>query len=242
MDNIIKDISVIVQGPLDERTHEVLDAYKDFGEIIISTWEGEDDSKLNNSTVIKSKIQNHKYYNEGRIHDIAYTFLTGMKLAKLPYCLKTRTDELYPNLEKFIENFNNNKEKIHTTDNGFWKHYPFSFSNHLFLGSKRFLIKGCEHVLKVCTEQERKLTELKYSSEQMFGKYLFEGNNIPIDKNNWKEVYRKNVFITPCRDLPNHLHSGQSFSPYNVKRVRDYPNGRRDFHNPSSLYQNINEL
>jgi hypothetical protein len=42
------DISVIIQGPIDERTYEAIDSYSDqgFGEIIVSTWSNEDISLL----------------------------------------------------------------------------------------------------------------------------------------------------------------------------------------------------
>ena len=42
------NISVIIQGPIDDRTYESIDSYSDqgFGEIIVSTWEDEDLSLL----------------------------------------------------------------------------------------------------------------------------------------------------------------------------------------------------
>ena len=41
-----KDISVVIQGPVDERTYEAVDAYRGFGEVIVSTWDNEDISLL----------------------------------------------------------------------------------------------------------------------------------------------------------------------------------------------------
>ena len=37
-----KEITVVIQGPIDERTYEAVDAYQGFGEVIVSTWDNED--------------------------------------------------------------------------------------------------------------------------------------------------------------------------------------------------------
>jgi len=43
------DISIIITGPIDDRTFESIDSYYDqgFGEVIVSTWKDEDLSLLN---------------------------------------------------------------------------------------------------------------------------------------------------------------------------------------------------
>ena len=68
-----------------------------------------------------------------------------------------------------------------------------------------------------------------------------------LSEKNWKKIFRDNVFITACKLLPNHLHSGQTSNGKGFKRSSDpYPNGRLECnskkHNKKELYQSIEEI
>ena len=54
----------------------------------------------------------------------------------------------------------------------------------------------------------------------------------------WKQIFRDNVFITPCSELPGHLHSGCANlnNHFTHKRRTDYPYGRLDPHPLEELY------
>ena len=41
---------MVIQGPIDERTYEAVDAYQGFGEVIVSTWDDEDIGLLEKSS------------------------------------------------------------------------------------------------------------------------------------------------------------------------------------------------
>jgi len=135
--SIKNNISVVVQGPIDERTYEAIEAYQDFGEVIVSTWENEKIDLLSKAKGKYQLIQTRypedleRYNNHGYRYFIAKTTLEGSKLAKYDYVIKTRSDELYPNLYSFLSNFERYPHKTHTTDNGFWKHIPFCYSNQI---------------------------------------------------------------------------------------------------------------
>ena len=109
-----KDISVIIQGPLDNQTYEAIDSYTDqgFDEIIVSTWEDSNLTYLektkNDYKLIVSEynLDNHNYNNEGYRYFQSVTINEACKKATNKYCLKTRTDELYPNLDRMISNLN----------------------------------------------------------------------------------------------------------------------------------------
>ena len=66
------------------------------------------------------------------------------------------------------------------------------------------------------------------SSEQAVGFFLMKSLGHNLNEKNWKKLFSENVYITPCSDLPGHLHSGQSFTNFKFKRVPDYPNNRKD--------------
>lgn len=245
-----KDISVIIQGPIDNRTYESIDSYysQGFRDIIISTWENEDISLIKSKTSIPFSLVASKYpknmskiNNEGSRFYIAYTTLKGSLLAKNHFVLKTRSDEIYPDLSKFISNFNKHKNRIHTTNNGFWKRYPACFSNHIFLAKKEIIIECCEKIIKHCSYEYKENINI-FCSEQEFGFFLMEAIGFDLLKEDWKKVFRENVFITPCSDLPYHLHSGQSSTRYKFRRSSNYPYGRPDNHNINDLYNNIEEI
>ena len=57
-----KDVSVLITGPLDDRTYESIDSYSDqgFEEIIVSTWDNENIDLLN-KTNKKYKLVTYSY-------------------------------------------------------------------------------------------------------------------------------------------------------------------------------------
>jgi hypothetical protein len=251
-----KQVSVVIQGPLDDRTYEAIDCYQDFGEVIVSTWSsGEDysllyrkrkDSKFILATSEYPKDMS-KVINTGAIFYIAQTLMRGSFAASLPYVMKVRTDELYPNLDNLIKNLIQYPDRLHTTDNGFWKRHSFCLSGHIFIDSTQNTTQATRLILDYCFSRNFNNLPQSLVCEQILGLFfmLVRNNNFELDK--WKEVFRKNVFITPCVELPGHLHSGQSSAGRGFKRSEEpYPCGRKEMpngcHNPKELYQHIEEI
>lgn len=248
-----KDISVLITGPIDERTYESIDSYSNqgFEEIIISTWDNENLDLLNKTNkkyklAISSYPNNlSKINNQGCRFYQSFTTWKGCTLATKPFVLRTRSDELYPNLNKFIKNWEENKNRVHTTDNGFWKMHPACFSTHIFGGPAEVIKEGCK--LMVLNSEGKFLEKININySEQCFGIFFMYAMGLNIFKADWKDIFYKNVFITPCSELPGHLHSGQSFTDFKFVRVPDYPNNRPDSkvisHGDSSMYTDYKEF
>ena len=242
-----KDISILITGPLDDRTYESIDSYSDqgFEEIIVSTWDNENIDLLN-KTNKKYKLVTYSYpehlkkiNNQGCRFYQSFTTWKGCTLATKPFVLRTRSDELYPDLNKFIKNWEENKERVHTTDNGFWKMHPCSFSTHVFGGPTQVVKEGCKMMVLNCENKFYENLKINYS-EQCFAIFFMLAMGKNLSDKNWKQVFYENVFITPCSDLPDHLHSGQSFTNYKFTRVKDYPNNRPDSqvikHQKESMY------
>tara|TARA_B100001778_G_C18591982_1_gene632707 strand:- start:1659 stop:2384 length:726 start_codon:yes stop_codon:yes gene_type:complete len=236
-----KDISVVIQGPIDDRTYEAIDCYQGFAEVIVSNWAGEDISLLDKAagsfTLVQSTYQNDTDTSFNVF--LAQTTMAGCLEAKTEYVLKTRSDELYPNLDKLIENLNLHPKRSHTTDNGFWRHIPHCYSNHLFIDKRDNVVKAMEYRLS---------SKKKFKcSESEFGYFLMKARGFDLSEKNWKKIFRDNVFITACELLPNHLHSGQTFHGRGFKRSSDpYPKGRMErkdnTHNFKQLYQHVDQI
>lgn len=251
-----ENISVVIQGPIDERTYEAIDCYQDFGEVIVSTWSTGEDYTLLDKTSKQSKFKlvTSNYPNNmgdiinyGSIYYICQTLLQGCLAASKSYILKTRSDELYPNLDIFIDHVKKFPDRLHTTDNGFWKIHPFCLSGHLFLDTKQNMINALNLIIDYC--HKNKFTNLKIKiCEQILG-YFFMLVREPeyFNESNWKEIFRKYIYITRCKDLPGHLHSGQSSENRGFKRSTEpYPCGRVEMpngcHDVNELYQHISEI
>lgn len=244
------NISVIIQGPIDERTYEAIDSYSDqgFGEIIVSTWSNEDISlleKTDKDFILKLCFfpENlNEINNQGCRFFQAFTTLEGCKSASKDFVLKTRSDELYPDLSKFIENWSEHPKRIHTTNNSFWKKHKVCFSTHMFAGPKNVIEEGCRLMALHADGRIFKNIEIEYP-EQCFGVFFMLALGKNVFKENWKKVFYEKIFITPCSDLPGHLHSGQTLTSFKFKRVSDYPNNRKDYNeDASAFYSNIEEF
>jgi len=243
------DISVIITGPIDDRTFEAIDSYRSqgFEDIIVSTWEDEN-LELLNKTKQEYKLVFSKYpknlseiNNQGCRFFQAFTTWKGSRLVTNKYVIRARSDELYPDLSKFVGNMRDNPKKVHTTDNGFWKIHKFCFSSHLFGGETQIIKEGC--FMMVLNAEKTFLGNLQLDyPEQCFGFYFLLANGCDIRLSPWKQAFYENVFITPCKDLPGHLHSGQSFTGYRFKRNTDYPDNRPDRHKREQLYQSCEEF
>jgi len=243
------DISIIITGPIDDRTFEAIDSYHDqgFGEIIVSTWEDEDLNLLNKTSkeyklVLSKYPQNlREINNQGCRFFQAFTTWKGSRLVTKKYAIRTRSDELYPDLSKFVDNMRDNPKKINTTDNGFWKMHKFCFSSHLFGGESGVIKDGCFMMTLNAEKSFLSNIQLDYP-EQCFGFYFLLANGCDMRVKPWKQAFYENVFITPCKDLPGHLHSGQSFTGYKFIRHTDYPDNRPDNHQRERLYQSSEEF
>ena len=256
--NIKENISVVIQGPIDDRTYEAIDTYQDFGEVIVSTWGDENIDLLNKASgkyeLVLSSYDDgweENYINHGYRYFQSTTTSAGVSRASKKYCLKTRSDELYPNLDRMINNLEFYPDRLHTTNNGFWRpesrhKMPGCFSTHLFIAPTEELLFASEQSLKYCKKEvfdwDYQTINLR-CTEQMYGFFLMLARGINITEHDWKQVFRENIFITPCCELPGHLHSGCKNVENDEERkhlcgtrMKNYPEGRLDDHPMLELY------
>lgn len=256
MQNIAQQISVIIQGPLDDRTYEAINAYDYFGETIVSTWEGQDIGrflvnvkKRENLKIVTNKYPDQNYFNEGGRFFQAQTTYAGCLFSGCKYVMKTRSDELYPDLYQMLKNLEKYPDRSHTTNNGFWKHHPYCYSNHLFIDQTHLVKEAMIRMINSCLGNTD-IIDIKtiYCAESAFGYFLMNARGFDLNKEDWKSVFRNNVFITPCDQLKGHLHSGASIHHRGgfKRSSAPYPEGRLEApghkHNKGMLYYDYQEF
>jgi len=161
-----KDISVIIQGPLDSLSINNLDVYKDFGEIIISSWVDSDLGKLATAPKVPFKVVINDYpnienfFNFGNITWECMSTIKGLKEVTKPFCFKTRADELYPNLDVYVESLNKDPDKIHSSNQSFCKdsYMKYHASTHLLLAKSDVLLKAFDHSLILCLDNKDRVS------------------------------------------------------------------------------------
>lgn len=251
-----KDISVVIQGPLDSLSIENLDVYKDFGEIIISSWIDSDLEKLSNFPKQSVNIVISDYpkklkdtYNYGNFYLQCLSTLNGIKKSSFNYCLKLRSDELYPDTNALVDSLSKNPNKIINTNINFLKNSVSTFhcSDHVVLGKTEKLLAAFTLCKTVC-EEPKKLQfkvkgdylvspeHLKLHAERILG-YMFCKHRISIEKPEGEIDIRglmKNIFeVVPLSDLKDFTFSCNSSranknAPYHKYVKNDWFTGRPD--------------
>ena len=86
-----KDISIVIQGPIEEGTDETLNSFEGFSDIVLSTWEDEDLSLLKDVKVDYKLVTS-------RYEDCGDTFLERFKRILANHivtgCIRPATMEL----------------------------------------------------------------------------------------------------------------------------------------------------
>jgi len=177
-----KDISVVIQGPLDLLSIQNLDVYEDFGEIIISSWVDSDLEKLSKlpkkpvNIVISDYPEKLKdTYNYGNFYLQCLSTLNGIKKSSFDYCLKLRSDELYPDINALVEKLVKNPDKIINTNIHFLKNSVSTFhcSDHVVLGEAEKLLAAFTLCKTLCEEPEKFQFKVK-------GDYLVSPENLEL--------------------------------------------------------------
>ena len=221
-------LSIIIQGPLNERSIKTIPNYLKYGEVIVSYWD-KDNKRLLEKISDKVKLVENKLddaspflFKTRNKNPFAYQYFTtlnGLKSASSNLAIKTRSDESYPDLNAFIKNMKNNMNFKNKDGSYNWfkltcsniyfrkdKEFKFHPSDHLIGGNRARLMQIFEKCLHKC-----KHNQTKYSTpEQLIGKSAIETYFDPINKKIYKadpnisiNLMKKHFSIVRIRDLKN---------------------------------------
>ena len=180
----MSDVSIIIQGPLNEISLKNIPAYKKYGKVIVSCWDGYDEKLLkyidDDVYFVSKKLPNIDHYNCSNIYYQASSTYSGLEKAETKFSIKVRSDESYSNLDVFVKTINENPERMITGDIFFWSDYVcFHISDHAIGGKTKNLLGTFDTVKNIC-ETTPPDTKLEMRSAFAVGDWISKMMHFPV--------------------------------------------------------------
>jgi hypothetical protein len=225
------DITVIIQGPLNESSLSNIPNYqKTAKNIIVSAWDTYDNNTKEylpedpNVLFITSDsnwVENWRgrYYNNSNIAFQIITTLNGLDKVKTKYVIKVRSDEIYTDIGQFAETMKANKEKLITNNVLFQSddHEKFHPSDHVIGGTTNNMLGTFEKLENYCakyaergtislTGKELGVDGLKgISSETLMCICFLQHKGVEINIDNSKKIMLSNFGIVPTEKMGRYM-------------------------------------
>lgn len=260
-------LTILIQGPLRNNLYkEYLEQYKKYGEIILVVYKNdntEDIEKLYPWTNI-IKIE---YPDLSNCFNFNNTFLQtngileGLKHVNTEYVIRVRSDESYPNMDKFIDNIKKYSEKIHVCNlyslkDNEWK---FHLGNHIFASKTKIMKKAFLWAYDACNFKLNDLFTMngdlyikdingkliKCWSEILQTISFIKALDIDLDSEKSKEIIINNFYMTPLRNFPDFKwsHKINNYEPITKNTKMEYdPSWESSFTEPNRFMLNIEDI
>lgn len=136
----MRDLSIIIQGPLNPILLKSIPNYLRFGNVILSTcYERNDDEyqliddllrcKYSNFTIVQQHVEEYDLFNAHNVYRQAITTLEGLYFTKTQYAIKVRTDEFFENLLPVIDKLKS--DHVVCSDFFYYGGFPYQISDHI---------------------------------------------------------------------------------------------------------------
>jgi len=141
------DLSILIQGPLNEISLSNLGYYRTLGTVVISCWDSDDLSLLlpyaqdRAIRVTKNPLPTHKVYHQPTFDFQVHSVMHGMDAVDTEYVIRTRSDERWGNLQPLIKKYERRESDV-VCGNIFFKRWDdlhFHPGDHLFIGKTNLL-------------------------------------------------------------------------------------------------------
>ena len=216
-------LSIIIQGPLNERLKESIPIYlqlikqsrfKQSGNLVISFWENDNKEIIKEFTkeplitfVENSYDDLPKYEKSIGTRGAApwvfqnYTTAQGLKKATGKISIKVRSDEIYPNLKPFKDAVLKNGSLFHTSDIFFRKdeEEKFHISDHIIASSTVSMERAFSIAVEMCVNNYPLMAKFP---EQLICIAILRSKNIDYSKKyKSKKIMKENFRIIPISRL-----------------------------------------
>ena len=232
--------SILIQGPLNERSMKTIPKYKKYGQVVISCWDTDDISLLdpykNDIKIIINKYSDvlpyaKKTHLKNPIILQYYNTSNALKHCNTYFTIKLRSDESYPNLDAIIKKLKQNRDSKNT-----W--FKIITSNIYFRFDKQVKFHPSDHIVAGLTSRMRQIfqhafNKCKYEKigrlgpEEILGISSIETYFDPklkkrdfADKSKSIELMKKHFDIIRIKDLPNRIWTS-SYRKYDQLRSEE---------------------
>lgn len=223
-------LSIIIQGPLNDRSISTIPSYLNYGEVIVSCWDTDDLSRLDTYKdkikIIVSKFSDTQSYPRRPGSQSPWilqnmTTRNALRVATGFSSIKLRSDESFPILDPVIDKLKTNRDSKNeetgafnwfkiVTSNIYFRHdieKKFHPSDHIIAGQTSRMKEIFEYSCKLCSKKQ----EIKFP-EQLICQAVIETYRDPIlkrydylDFSNSVNLMKKHFDIVRIRDLPQRI-------------------------------------
>jgi len=151
----MSDVSIIIQGPLNEISLKNIPTYKKYGKVIVSCWNGYDKKLLkyidDDVLLVRNDLMKVEHYNRHNIYYQAFTTHAGLEKSETKFSIKVRSDESYSSLDVFVKALNENPKCVITGDIYFFgEDAKFHISDHVIGGKTKNLLGAFGIAKDIC--------------------------------------------------------------------------------------------
>tara|TARA_Y100000361_G_scaffold112215_1_gene102422 strand:+ start:731 stop:1609 length:879 start_codon:yes stop_codon:yes gene_type:complete len=233
MEEMENKLSIVIQGPLNERSIKTIPNYLRYGEVIVSHWNGDEENKKKLLDPYKEhiKIIENNYSDVNKFPSKPgsqapwifqhHTTLNGLRASTGNLAIKVRSDESFPFLDPIILKLRENRDTYNpavkdynwhkiVTSNIYFRYdreKKFHPSDHIIAGNKRRMIAVFERAERLC---KLKL-DIKFP-EQLLCKCIIETyfdkknkKRDKLDPGKSRELMKKHFDIIRISSLPKHI-------------------------------------
>ena len=244
MESYSNTVSIIIQGPLNNRSINTIDNYLKYGEVIVSCWNNNDISQLDKyKDKIKIVVNNYNDIKDLQVKTNLknpnifqnHTTLNGLKKASGFFSIKLRSDESYPSLDNLISRLKSIRDS--KDDRGVYNDHKILTSNIYFRFDKQAKFHPSDHIIAGQTKRMINIFKrstflshqknIKLSPEQIICKAAIETYYDPINKKNdcldnarSIELMKKHFDIIRINSLPNCIWTS-SYRKYDPLRAEE---------------------
>jgi hypothetical protein len=147
--------SIIIQGPLNDRSIKTIPTYLSYGQVIVSCWDNDDLSKLdpylnqidlvvNNYADALPKAMRTHHRNPIILQN--FTTHNALKKATGHFTIKTRSDESWPVLDPLLNMLRTNRD-TKNPETGIYNDYKIITSNIYFRYDKQCKFHPSDHLI-----------------------------------------------------------------------------------------------
>lgn len=223
-------VSIIIQGPLNDRSINTIPMYLTYGQVIVSCWDNDDVSKLdpylnqidlviNDYKHASSRARKTNHRNPIIFQN--YTTHNALKLATGHYSIKTRSDESWPVLDPLLNMLRNNRD-TKNPQTGIYNDFKIITSNIYFRYDTQCKFHPSDHLIAGRTYRMKDIFYKTYINcmyrsiarvgpEELIGKSVVSTYWDPINKrrdiplsDQSAELMKKHFDIIRISALPQH--------------------------------------